>query len=400
MTVFPSLATVRDILPGMARRRYQMPNVRMRGDVKRPYWFVPYRVDVRIGRDTERRGRAKFLGYASGPDRISKREAERRRDEFLKTVNRSDYVLQSQTPFVEFLRVYRTQHMPTLAVSTQEKYRLHLDNHILPEFGSVRLMDIDTERIDGWLKRKADTGLSHATRCDLRNILSGIFAKAERWGYWKDRNPAQLANPGRKRAVRPRRKLTEEQIGLLLAELPEDVRAIVEMGLFYTLRISEILGLQEKHFDFAQGLIRVEQRYYRGNLDVAKSARSARLIPIGVMGAKLKQRMSGNPEAWVFSVVTRFGDSRDDRDINQHFLRPAAKRLGIYYPGFGFHVFRHEAITALGVDPLQAQRIAGHSRADMTGHYTLDVRERQEKAIREHQERILKALEPKLRRVK
>jgi hypothetical protein len=54
---------------------------------------------------------------------------------------------------------------------------------------------------------------------------------------------------------------------------------------------------------------------------------------------------------------------RDDRDINQHFLRPVAKALGIYYPGFGFHAFRREAITHLArlLDPFQAQRMAGHT---------------------------------------
>jgi Phage integrase family len=160
------------------------------------------------------------------------------------------------------------------------------------------------------------------------------------------------------------------------------------MGLFYTLGISEILGLQEKHLDFAAGLIRVRQRYYRGNLDVTKNPRRTRDIPMGTMAAALRQRCTGDPERFVFSVMTKYGDSRDDRDINQHFLRPAAKKLGIYWLGFGFHQFRRQAITALGVDPMQAQKIAGQSRPDMTGHYTLDDRQRQERAIRTNQERI------------
>ncbi|HXI41050.1 MAG TPA: hypothetical protein VNH83_13790 [Bryobacteraceae bacterium] len=37
---------------------------------------------------------------------------------------------------------------------------------------------------------------------------------------------------------------------------------------------------------------------------------------------------------------------------------------------------------------MQAQKIAGNSRPDMTGHYTLDDRQRQERASRANQERI------------
>ena len=93
----------------------------------------------------------------------------------------------------------------------------------------------------------------------------------------------------------------------------------------------------------------------------------------------------------MFSVKTKRGECRDDRDINQHFLRPAAKALGIYYHGFGFHAFRREAITALSADSglFQAMRTGGHSKADMSLLYALTDTERQEKAIKQHQERIL-----------
>jgi hypothetical protein len=49
----------------------------------------------------------------------------------------------------------------------------------------------------------------------------------------------------------------------------------------------------------------------------------------------------------VFGVKTTKGICRDDRDINNYFLRKQAKALGLYYVGFGFHAFRREAITAI-----------------------------------------------------
>ena len=379
-----------------------MPRVRKRVDVNRPYWYITYRVDA-IGKDKShtRPQRKNFLGYATGPDSVSKREAERLRDEFMRTVNRADYVIQSQIPVCDLLKIFKEQHIPKLATSTQRKYLSHIKNHIEPEFGGLRLMDVDTQRLDAWYtelskpridaetgERKA--GLSWATRSDLNNIMSCLFNKAGDWGYWKEQNPALRANVGRKRAERSRTNYTDEELRSLLAALPEDVRRIIEMALFFALRISEVLGLQEKHLDFRTNEIRVRQRWYRGDLDETKTATSKRDIPMADMGETLRRLCKGDPERFVFSVQTRFGECRDDRDINQHFLWPTAKALGLYYPGFGFHAFKHKAVTELGQkDPMQAQKIAGHAKADMTAHYTLRDRQRQEDAIRQLQVRFL-----------
>ncbi len=68
------------------------------------------------------------------------------------------------------------------------------------------------------------------------------FTQAHRWGLWNERNPAADATVGRKRASRERHKDSDDSIRQLFAELPEDVRVIIQMGLFYTLGISEVLG--------------------------------------------------------------------------------------------------------------------------------------------------------------
>lgn len=45
----------------------------------------------------------------------------------------------------------------------------------------------------------------------------------------------------------------------------------------------------------------------------------------------------------------------------------------MYRLGFGFHAFRREAVTehAREAGSAQAQKMAGHSKADMTQHYVL-----------------------------
>jgi hypothetical protein len=96
---------------------------------------------------------------------------------------------------------------------------------------------------------------------------------------------------------------------------------------------------------------------------------------------------------FVFNVQTHAGRwkkpgvCRDDRDLNQHFLRPAAIALGIYRQAFGFHAFRREAVTehARAIGQNQAQRMAGHAlhargfpRSGTIGARSAEARSRRE----------------------
>jgi integrase len=200
-------------------------------------------------------------------------------------------------------------------------------------------------------------------------------------GLYREENPVANVKLGRKKLVREKRKLTEEQTRYFLAALHHDLRLMCCVSLFCTLRVSETLGLQEKHLDCANELIRIEQRFYRGDLDAPKNEQSRRLVPMGYLVHDLKQLCLGDPERYVFQIETKpkWGTKRgerlnpkaicrDDRDLNQHFLRPIAKELGFYWKGFGFHALRREAITAIGsvAGIGQAMNAAGHTHADMS----------------------------------
>lgn len=375
----------------MARERFQDPTIDETSSGRR---FIRPWVDViKDGQVTRQKRR--FYLEKSG-EHLGQRELMKRKKAIMDTINRADYVVQSQIPFSEFADYYTKNHVEAkdnLSASTQQKYKSHLKNHIRPAFDQFMLCEVDTKRIQNWLNAKAEDGLSWSTRTDLRNILSSIFTKAIDWGHWKDRNPVERVSVGRKRLVREKRKLTDEQARSLLAMLRSDVREIICVALFLALRISEILGLQWRHIDFARGVVRIEQRFYRGDTDTTKNTKP-REIPLGYLADQLALR-KGSDDEYVFQVATHAGTkresvSRDDRDINQHFLRPAAKSLGIYWKGFGFHSFRREAITEMmRHDPGQAQRFAGHSSADMTLEYTLSDQAQQERIIRARQEALL-----------
>jgi integrase len=366
------------------KERFQDPTLRQS---KRGVWFFRAMVDrIRDGKVT----RVKETFHIGV---MGKREAEAKKREVMRTLNRAEYVITSQIPLNAFLEEYQGLHVDRLSASTRIKYETHLKNHIKPAFGHLMLCEVTPLLVQQWLDAKE---LSWATKTDLRNILSSVFTNAIKWGRWKDANPIEHVSAGRKRAAREKRKLSDEDTRRLLAALPEDVRLLCSVCLFLTLRISEALGLQEKHLDFSRGIIQIRQRFWRGDIDVPKNEKAVRDLPMAWLADELKKLCTGDPERFVFQISThpnwkRDSYCRDDRDIQHYFLRPAAKALGIYWLGFGFHTLRREAITALGnlLGAGQVMHLAGHSTLDMTALYTLADRDRQEKAIREHQERLL-----------
>ena len=373
--------------------RYQEPPLQ-KTDGKNPKWFIrPYfdvlQADGTIGRERRR----VYLGSVATTTR---KEAQDKRREQLAIVNNGKLVLQAQLRFDEVLDLFEKRFVNAkgnLAASTVAKYSSHLTNHIRPAFGPLRMAEIDKQRIQDWLKAKEEAGMSWSTRSDLRNLMRSIFREAIGWGLWQGENPAKSAKPGRKKMVRKKRKLSVEETRRFLLELREDVRLIVMVALFCTLRISEVLGLQWKHIDFVNGQIIVEQRYWRGDLDVTKTADSERKVKMGFLSNLLRRYAPGthDPEDFVFSVKTEKGVCRDDRGIRRYFITPIAKVLNLYSVGFGFHSFRREAITEIAneADPYQAMRAAGHSKPDMSLLYTLADEKRQEEAICRIQERVL-----------
>ena len=335
----------------------------------------------------------------------TRREAMKERSRYLEALNKRQIALTVQVTFGALLDEYLRGHVRrdgALAASTAAKYETHIKNHIRPGFDQVPLGQMTVRSIQDWLDSKVD--LSWSTRLDLRNLMCGIFTKAEEWGYWRRdlKSPATFVSAGRKKMVYRREKMTIEQTRNLLAALPEDVSLICSIALFCTLRISEVLGVQEKHIDTTAGRISVEQRYYRGDIGDTKSHSSTRLVPLGHLLDRVKARLTGDPDRFVFFVRTRTSRkgstrqfegriSRDDRDINQHFLRPAAKALGVYYKGFGFHAFRAEAVTEMskGGGRRQVLKLAGHGTETMSQRYTVGDMEEQEQMVRAFQERVM-----------
>ena len=75
-----------------------------------------------------------------------------------------------------------------IAASTRAKYLNHFENHIMPRWKDTRIAEFRAKDVLDWLQCECE---SWHTMADLRNIMSGIFTKAQEWEIL----PNTFANP-------------------------------------------------------------------------------------------------------------------------------------------------------------------------------------------------------------
>ena len=174
-----------------------------------------------------------------------------------------------------------------LATPTREKYRSRLDNHILPRWKDTRLGEFRSKDILDWLQHDCS---SWHMMIDLRNIMSGIFARVQEWEILDETfaNPMTRVKVGRKWSVRPDRILTQEETAEVFARLADPQLLICETCISTGTRISEAVGLQLRHVDLNTGTIKIQQRHCRGDVDEPKTKNSRRILALGTLADRYR----------------------------------------------------------------------------------------------------------------
>jgi integrase len=130
---------------------------------------------------------------------------------------------------------------------------------------------------------------------DLRNIMSGIFTKAQEWQILPDSfaNPMRRVRLPRKWSVRERRILTEEETARVLDRLEDPHLLICETCADTGTRISEVTGLKIRNVHPESGSISIEQRNWRGDIDEPKTAKSKRILALGTLNCRYASWVAG-----------------------------------------------------------------------------------------------------------
>jgi len=235
--------------------------------------------------------------------------------------------------------------------------------NIRPFFGKLKAQRLTTDLMDKYRAKRRAEKVSDATVNRELSILRTSFHNAR-----KRTPPKVLVVPYfpivAETTIR-KGFLTDEQHDKLLAELPEELKALYLTGYITGLRRGEITGIQWDQVDFEAGLITLAKGETKND--------EARSVPIlegemrELLTAAKKERDGKWPNSpWVFSragaPILDFRWSWDE----------ACARAGV--PELKFHDLRRTAVRNMrraGIPQVVRMKISGHKTDSMERRYNI-----------------------------
>ena len=271
-----------------------------------------------------------------------------------------------KVPVGEYAKVWSTG-LSHLKVSTAERYRGIVRNHIEPRWGTHSLTSVATSDVSAWVGDLVQGGASASTVRHIHRVFSLIMAMAVQDGRIA-RNPAN--------GVRLPRVSREEPRFLSASELAALVGAAGEGGLaicvlaFTGIRFGELTALRVARVDLERRRLHVAESASEvgGKLvwSTTKNHQTRSVpVPLGLVARLAVACQGKDPGDLVFSspngAPLRLGNWRS------RVFDPACRAAGIV--GLTPHDLRHTAASlaiAAGANVKAVQRMLGHASAAMT----------------------------------
>jgi integrase len=337
----------------------QQPRIELRKDVPRPFWrlrlFLPTPAGLK---------RHNFnLGFR---DETTRKQANQKRLDLLAKANRGELCDSGGMTFRVLAEKFVELRLASLKSSTAGFYRQHLNHHLLPHFGDFVLERIDRLAIEQFLLAKAS--LSWSTRHGVLATFSAVLKAAVEWKAL-NHNPAHGLTLPRKSEKYSKAIPSPAQLQSLLERLDADTGLLVKVLALTGLRVSEAIALKWSDVDWQAQTVRVQRRWYRGNMDLPKTKASLRPRWIGPVVSDLRQRQ-GAHDAYIFAGCD--GQPIDERETLRTTLRPTLRSLGLPV-GTGWHCFRRLHVSLLqqaGASGLETAKLVGHVNTAVTERYT------------------------------
>jgi integrase len=267
------------------------------------------------------------------------------------------------------------------AQSTLETYKTHVEKHLRPGLGSIRLDKLTVHDVDRYLSNLDKVkGLAPRTIKLDHAVLSAALAQAVDW-EWTKASPAKSARL-KSADQDDQATLTTDQFSRLYqAALADDVdmAVVIALAALTGCRRGELCGLRWDDLDVDRAALRVERQWVpgTGGQHLTKSTKTGkgRTVFIGATGVALleqyravqTERIGHDPEGWLLSY--NGGETEMRAKSMTEYVTRLAKKVKV--PAH-FHTLRHWAATELvhqGVDLPTAASQLGHSTGVMAETY-------------------------------
>jgi integrase len=256
----------------------------------------------------------------------------------------------------QYLRVHQA------APATMDKLRWLLGK-ATAAFGDVRLADLRADEICAWRGELPEGHRFEATQA-LRQVLNAAVA-------WQllDVNPARrgVANPLR-RFPEKRPFDSWDEIQALASHLGRAAGPMVVFGAATGVRPAELVALERRDVDRAEGVVYVRRQLVRGQIKHTKTQRSVRAVPLQAIALEALDQLPGSSGP-LFPAAR--GGSIDLHNFRAREWRPAQIAAGIeplHRPYDLRHTYATFALRA-GVSIFDLSRFMGASLAMIDKHY-------------------------------
>lgn len=276
--------------------------------------------------------------------------------------------------------------------STTRQYRQHVDLHILPFIGGVKLSRLTTPAVHDFRDALAREGRSPALTKKVITSLGSLIAHAKDRGRFSGSNPVREMSRRRQRHAVEKRQAGRLQVGVdiptptevkaLLGAVPPGQAPLLAVAVFCGLRASELRGLRWADVDLKAGEVHVRQRADRfGEIGPPKSRAGDRKVPVppGLLLALKEWRLACPKSPLALAFPTASGKVQHHKNIVRDVLDPALIAARVVTPDgkpkYGLHALRHffaswcinRRVDGGRELPLKAvQGLMGHSSITMT----------------------------------
>jgi integrase len=331
------------------------------------------------------------------PEGTTQNQAIVKLAEILKSLGQKVPEQEKEPPlFSEIADLWLASKKANIRHTTHDQYKGHLENHLKPFFGTVKINEIDFESIERFKKdviekKKEDAPKKRETHpmasATLRKILTTMGAVLTYAGkmHCIAYNPIKDIEKPKGNGLREEQKemviLQPEQVRMLLdnADTPKD-RILFMTAILTGARQGELLGLQWGDLDWTNSQIYVRRTYNHGKFMEPKSKTSKRKIDLAPeLVHELKKWKLACPKGELDLVFpSEVGTPWDaPHMLTRHFF-PALRRAKL--PKINFHSLRHSYASLLidqGENLKYISTQLGHNSIDVTcdiyGHLLKNV---------------------------
>lgn len=336
-----------------------------------------------------------------GPDGQPKRHtwsfptetaARRKHRELLQARDRGQVHSDERQTVAQFATRYQDVVVAHQAANTRRAVGVALRRHLLPQFGTVRLFQLQPSTVQAFYGRLVQAGYAPSTVREIHGVFRAMVNQAVAWGDLAANPLARVKVPSvpkREAAV-----LQPEQVQRVLTTARGDrLEALVWLAATTGMREGELLGLYWDDVNLSRGTLTVQRQRVTGDgIKAPKTTAGRRTLPLAapVRAALERHQTHGRNGPLVFH--TRTGRPLGPAWLLNRWWYPLLERAGV--PRVRLHDLRHGAgsfLLWLGMDIAQVSRYLGHSSVAVTSAIYLHA---QERGAREKVDQLAALFEP------